>query len=182
MSDYRVHIALFLIPMYAIIIFNIVAFIMVTRVLITQAIQKKKRTLNAERKDDIEAVLRVMLGIFSIVILFGLFWLLGVLSVSDAAVYFQWPFIILNSSQGIILFILIGCWNARKEWKEFFLRPAKVIKGSSVPLRSKDATTSRSSETRFSALPTDSRGRAVSHDFSSKELESEIKIPGDVKV
>lgn len=70
--------------------------------------------------------------------MFGLFWLLGAASVKQAAVFFTWPFILLNLAQGIILFIYIVLISARKEWKDFlFPNNKRKDKFSSTSKKSK---------------------------------------------
>lgn len=91
------------------IIFNTVAFILVIRVILL----KQKRP----QKEVAFAMVKRIVVIFCLMSMFGLFWLLGAASVYQAAVFFEWPFIILNVAQGIIFFVYIVIIDARKEWR-----------------------------------------------------------------
>ena len=125
MSDIRTHIPLFLIPIYSVIIFNIVAFALVIKVFISQ---RKKR----KSQKDMSSHMKTVASIFSVMIVYGIFWMTGVLNVRQAAVYFQWPFLILNVLQGVLIFILIGFFNTYKEWMALLsVRMKKEIKTGS---------------------------------------------------
>lgn len=70
---------------------------------------------------------------------------------SKAATYFQWPFIILNVSQGVIIFVLLGIVNSHAEWKNLFLwKKKKLTKSgcSNTHQRSKGTPLSNSSGTK----------------------------------
>ena len=116
------HIPLFLAPLYCIIFFNIIAFVMVIRVLI---LQKRKRARKSKKEANLSSHLRTIASIFSIMIVYGIFWLTGVFSVAEAAVFFMWPFLLLNVSQGIIIFLLIGIFNTYNEWRSILCKAKK---------------------------------------------------------
>lgn len=184
-SDPKVHVPLFLIPLYAIIFFNIVAFVLVIRVLVVQSMQKQKRTQGPNRESDVKAGIRVAISMVSVTMLFGLFWLLGVFSVSKAAAYFEWPFIVLNTSQGIIIFLFLGVLNSHKEWKSLFVRKKKR-RYSSNPQHIKGMPNSKVSgtkETGFSnVILSDSslmRGNITEFTTIKEQRESIIKFSDD---
>ena len=90
---------------------------MVTVVLVKHT-RKKLAKDNKKRKDVIQGTVKAMISIVSVMVMFGLSWFFGALSISDGAIFFQWPFIIFNTSQGFILFLfscVIGK-DARDEW------------------------------------------------------------------
>lgn len=109
MSDIRFQYGLFLAPILAVIVFNTIVLVLVTRVLIKH---KKKK------KDD-GSTLKTLISIVSIMVMYGLSWSFAIFSVSDAAVVFQWLFLVFNTLQGFCLF-LIHCViskDGREEWK-----------------------------------------------------------------
>ena len=113
-SDRRIHYGLFLIPLYLVIIFNTITFILVIRVIF------QKRSKMPEKKTG-RSTVKIIVVIFCLMSMFGLFWLLGAASVSQAAVFFEWLFIFLNIAQGTVLFVYIVLISAHKEWKNMLL-------------------------------------------------------------
>ena len=115
-----------------------IVFILVSRVLI----KHNKRNIDRakeERKTKkvVTATVKTLISIISIMIMFGLSWLFGALSVSGAALVFQWLFVIFNTSQGFLLFIffcIIG-QDAREEWKKLLTcyRYEGPKKGTATP-------------------------------------------------
>lgn len=111
MSDPKVHYPIFLVPLYIIIIFNLITFVIVLRIVV---IQHKKRLQRSTA-----STIKTIVALFSVMCLFGIFWLFGIFSVYEAAIFFQWPFIIFKSSQGIVLFVFFGIIDGYVQWKEF---------------------------------------------------------------
>lgn len=93
------------------VIFNTIVFMLVTRVIF-----KHKRT-NQKNQRDMKSVIKTVISIFSLMSVFGIFWLLGAANVYQAAVFVQWPFILLNVSQGIILFVFFVVIDAHNQWR-----------------------------------------------------------------
>ena len=115
-SDTRIQYGIFLAPLFLIILFNLVIFVMVARVLIKHSRKNKHK----ESKKNIVNTVKTLIGIVSIMLTYGLSWLFGALSVDQAAVVFQWLFVIFSTSQGFMLFIffcVIGK-DAREEWRK----------------------------------------------------------------
>lgn len=137
-SDNRLLYGIFLAPLFAIIIFNTIVFILVSRVLLKHSkknIDRAKEERNT--KKVVAATAKTLISIISIMIMFGLSWVFGALSVSVAAVVFQWFFVIFNTSQGFLLFIffcVIG-QDAREEWKKLLscYRYQGPRKGTATP-------------------------------------------------
>ena len=98
-------------------LFNVVVFVMVTVVLVKHT--RKKLTKDSSKKKEVtQGTIKAIISIFSVMLMFGLSWLFGALSISDGAIFFQWPFVIFNTLQGFFLFIffcVIGN-DARDEW------------------------------------------------------------------
>lgn len=93
---------------------------LVVRVLIKHS---KREIWRAKDDKDTKKVvigtIKTLLGIVCVMFMFGLSWLFGALSISGAAVVFQWLFVIFSTSQGFVLFIffcVVGR-DAREEWK-----------------------------------------------------------------
>ena len=95
-------------------LFNIVVFVMVTVVLIKHT--KKKLSKDGTKKA--QGTVKAIISVFSVMVMFGLSWLFGALSIDDGATFFQWPFVILNTLQGFLLFIFFCVLgkDARDEW------------------------------------------------------------------
>lgn len=108
--DIRVHYGLFLVPLFVIIIFNTISFVLVIRVIM------KHRKTHQKKKSDRSQYIKTIVIVFCLMSMFGLFWILGAASVQQASIFFEWPFIVLNTSQGILLFIFVALINAREEW------------------------------------------------------------------
>lgn len=94
---------------------------MVTVVLVKHT-RKKLAKDNKKKKEVIQGTIKAIISIVSVMVMFGLSWLFGALSISDGAIFFQWPFVIFNTLQGFILFLfscVIGK-DARDEWIALF--------------------------------------------------------------
>ena len=120
-GDTRVRWGIFLAPLFTVIIFNVIVFILVTRVIIEQG----KRTLSKTKGDNdtkrvVYVTLKTMLGIVSVMLMFGLSWLFGALSIDKGASVFQWLFIIFSTLQGFCLFVFfcIIAKDGREEWQK----------------------------------------------------------------
>ena len=93
-------------------------FVLVGRVLIKHGKRSIDRAKD-DRKKMVKNTLKTLLSIISVMLMFGLTWLFGALSISGAAYVFQWLFILCATTQGFILFVffcIIGS-DAREEWK-----------------------------------------------------------------
>ncbi|SMN12381.1 hypothetical protein SPBRAN_827 [uncultured Candidatus Thioglobus sp.] len=115
-----------------------IVFILVSRVLLKHSkrnIDRAKEERNT--KKVVAATAKTLISIISIMIMFGLSWLFGALSVSGAATVFQWLFVLFNTTQGFWLFIffcIIG-QDAREEWKKLLscYRYEGPKKGTATP-------------------------------------------------
>lgn len=120
-SDNRIRYGTFLAPLFAIIVFNSIIFVLVARVLVKHSKRNIDRAKDERNNRKVAiATLKTLISIVSVMLMFGLSWLFGALSVSQAAVVFQWLFIIFNTMQGFWLFVffcVIGT-DAREEWKK----------------------------------------------------------------
>ena len=90
---------------------------MVTFVLVRHT-RKKLAKDNKKKHEVTQGTIKAIISIFSVMLMFGLSWLFGALSISDGAIFFQWPFVIFNTLQGFLQFLLtcvIGK-DARDEW------------------------------------------------------------------
>jgi len=174
MSNIETHVPLFLIPIYAIITFNGIAFVLVIRVLIKQKNKRKSRC-----ESDISSHIKTMASIVSIMVVYGIFWLTGVLNVREAAIYFQWPFLILNVFQGVLIFLLIGIFNTYKEWIALFsARMKKEIKTASLQHQRFNGYQSKSDSTKETSYACTSGVKSegdstFTRNFMEKESESE---------
>lgn len=106
-----------------VLLFNAVIFVMVAVVLIKHVMGDVKRGGKPEKKKVAKATIKSIVGLVSVMTLFGLSWLFGALNVGKASIVFQWFFVLLNAFQGFFLFIffcIIGK-DARDEWKDLFM-------------------------------------------------------------
>ena len=164
----------FLAPIFALILFNIVIFILSVRVLVTHTIKKKKSA---------KATIKTMISIVGIMVMFGLTWLFGALTVREASTAFQYLFVIFNGFQGFFFFIfncliskdgrefwtyvIISCCGLRNCTKYSSLS-SKL--GTSHPKR-------RTGSTPLGASNPNYRSRCMSGSgFSSSELQSESNM------
>lgn len=98
-----------------------VVFILVTRVLIKHSKRTASRAKgDKDTKKVVIGTVKTLISIISVMLMFGLSWLFGALSIAEAAIVFQWLFVIFSTTQGFMLFIffcVIGN-DAREEWKK----------------------------------------------------------------
>ena len=116
--DNRIRYGIFLVPLFSIIAFNVVIFVMVARVLIIHSMKKAAKVKDDQGKTA--NTVKILISIISVMVIFGLSWLFGALSVDKAAIVFQWFFVLFSTSQGFLLFIFfcIISNDARQEWKK----------------------------------------------------------------
>ena len=116
----------FLGPILAILLFNSVIFALVIRVLILHSL-KKQHGKKMDKKNA-ENVKRLLISIFGIMFLFGLTWVFGALTISDASTAFQFLFAIFNSLQGFFIFVFFCVLGkeARELWLQFLCRGRKI--------------------------------------------------------
>ena len=119
-SDPAVFFGAFLGPIFAILIINVVIFVLVTRVIIRHTRSKLDRANEQMKK---RTAIRLIIGIAGIMLLFGLTWLFGALTVTGfgsatASTAFQVLFVICNAFQGFFIFLFFCVFNkdARDLW------------------------------------------------------------------
>ena len=93
----------FLGPIFAILLFNIIIFIVVLTVLIKHTRNKLGETTND--KKQIKTNIRLTISLFGVMVLFGLTWVLGAFTISEASLTFQILFAVFNSLQGFFIFV-----------------------------------------------------------------------------
>ena len=86
-------------PILLILAFNTVVFIVVMVVIIKHTV---KRSIDHTKKID---SIQLMINIVIVIVLFGLTWIFGALTINKAAQTFQIVFTILSSFQGFLIFI-----------------------------------------------------------------------------
>ncbi len=120
--DIRLLYGIFLAPIVFVLLFNTLMFIIITRVLIKHSKKKLvnlKNEKDKEQKKRAKGIFKTLLSIVSVMIMFGLSWFFGALSIGEGAIVFQWLFVIFNTTQGFMLFLffcVIGS-DVRDEWK-----------------------------------------------------------------
>ncbi len=109
-----------MVPLFSVIIFNTVVFFLVARVLLKHSKRKIVAAKEKSQSKVASSTIKTLISIVSVMLMFGMSWLFGALSVDQAAPVFQWFFVIFSTSQGFLLFIffcVIGK-DAREEWKK----------------------------------------------------------------
>lgn len=106
----------FLAPVLLILLGNFIAFVLIIR-----SLGKSGTNVNAGRKTS--GITQARRGI-AILMVLGLTWLFGVLAIRDAKLYFQYLFCIVNSLQGLLVFIFYCVLqkDTRKKWKSLCSR------------------------------------------------------------
>lgn len=102
-GDVRVFFGAFLGPIFAVLLFNLVMYIIVIVVLIRHSRNKLGKTVTD--KQQRRMYIRLALSLFGVMILFGLTWVIGAFTISEASIVFQFLFAIFNSLQGFFIFI-----------------------------------------------------------------------------
>lgn len=147
-SDPRVLGGVFLAPLFAMVLFNTIVFVMVTVVLVKHT-RKKLAKDSIKRKEVTQGTIKAIISVISVMFMFGVSWLFGALSVDRAAAFFQWPFVILNTMQGFVLFVffcvvgkdardewinLLTCYRRKKKQKHSMATPSRASQGTKSTL------------------------------------------------
>ena len=115
-GDRNVLLGTFIVPMAITILFNAIAFIVGVRILIKSARQKVVKGIS---KKNARATVELVVGICVIMVLFGLGWIFGILTINEASKVFQYFFVIFNVFQGFYFFIFICLFG--KDGRNFWL-------------------------------------------------------------
>jgi hypothetical protein len=117
-GDARVFFVAFLGPIFAVLLFNLIIYIIVIVVLIKHSRNKLGKAMNdkKQRKSNI----RLAVSLLGVMILFGLTWVLGAFTISEASLTFQFLFAVFNSLQGFFIFIFFCVLSpeVRQLWLE----------------------------------------------------------------
>ena len=106
----------FLVPIALVIILNTIVFVIAIRVVI----KSRKRTIT--KGNHVCGTIKLMTGIAGLMVMFGMTWLFGVLTIRGLSTAFQYLFIIFNAFQGVYFFAficIIGS-DGREFWIETF--------------------------------------------------------------
>lgn len=173
-SDTIVFFVTFLAPIFALLLFNVVMFILAVRVLVIHSMKKKT---------SVKSTIKTMISIVGIMVMFGLTWLFGALTVREASTAFQYLFVIFNGFQGFFFFIF-NCLIS-KDGREFWtnaivtccgLRNCTKYSSLSSKLSSSHGKR-RTGSTSLGASNPNYRSRCMSGSgFSSSELQSESSM------
>lgn len=118
-SDKGVFFGLFLVPVALTIIFNIIMFILGVRVLI-KSNSRKQQVIQGNNRKSARNTMKLIVGICGLMILFGLGWTFGILTINIASKAFQYLFVIFNVFQGFYFFIFICLLG--KDGRNFWIR------------------------------------------------------------
>ena len=174
----------FLVPIFAVMLFNIVVFIWVIVILV-----RHTRGTAARKKEAVsnKTIIRLMISISGVMFLFGLTWLFAILtfSVTGLREAFQILFTVFNSFQGFFIFLFFCVFNkeAVESWKELVScgkYKSKVLHPSQVKLSSTAVTKkAKQSKTGSTGLTLSSGGKYTS-EASRSDYESATLMKGNV--
>lgn len=156
-------------------IFNVIIFILVTKVLLTHRKKQIERTKGEkDNKKVVIGTVKTLLGIVSIMVTFGLSWLFGALSISEAAMVFQWLFVIFSTTQGLVMFIFfcVIAKDARKQWKQLLTCYRYEAKTSVASSSRYSSSVSKSKLTKDTSITS----RKNSSFSGNSDLESSVKV------
>ena len=120
----------FLLPILIIIFFNSVIFVMVIKVLIKHS----RKVYASKDKRKIDGVKKLFISTFGIMFIFGMSWVFGALTISEASETFQYLFTIFTSLQGffIFLFFCVLGREARELWTQLLCRGCQLPRFTST--------------------------------------------------
>ena len=123
-------------PIFVVFAFNFIIFVLGVRVLVTQSRKKKS---------SVKSAIKTMISIVGLMVIFGLTWLFGALTVREASTAFQYLFVIFNGFQGFFFFVVICLIG--KDGREFW----SYVITNSLRRKSKKSFTSSTSNPREKA-------------------------------
>ena len=158
------------------------------RVLINHSKRKAGKEKDHLQNKKANNTLKTLISVISVMLMFGLSWIFGALSVSGAAHVFQWLFVISVTSQGFLLFVffcVIGK-DSREEWKKLltcyrYQGVKKRATHSSVASKSKRSTNRNTGSTFVSGKGVASATvrRAMTSTYQSEFTTSEAPLEMD---
>lgn len=112
----------FLGPIFVILLFNLVIFVTVVIVIIKH---RRKSLGRKAEKNKYKGTIRLFVGIVGLSVLFGLGWLFGAFTISEASTTFQVLFVVSNAFQGFyfFLFFCVLSKEVRDAWLEVLRHP-----------------------------------------------------------
>ena len=129
--------------------------------------------MGAKDSKKYKATFKTLISIASVMLMFGLSWVFGALTISAASEAFQWLFVIFNAFQGFFLFVffcIIG-QDAREEWIRF-LTCGKYTKVKIVGYGTTSQTGERRESGAFSRQRVTGSTYMASHSRSNTMLRS----------
>ena len=169
----------FLAPIFAILIFNAVIFIVVIYIYVLLKRTKRNVSKIIKKKQGYQkTTLQLLIGITGVMFLFGLTWVFGALTISDASLVFQIFFVIFNAFQGffIFLFFCVFSREARELWKETLScgrYKSKLLHSSQARFTPSSGATKKPKNTLSSNLLATTLPKSVTSEATSPEKEEE---------
>ena len=167
----------FFAPIFAILFFNSVIFAVVVYILLLKHVKKNISKIVKKGQGDKKTTLRLLISITGVMFLFGLTWLSGALTISDASLVFQIIFVIFNAFQGffIFFFFCVLSREARELWKETLScgrYKSKLLHSShSRSTPSNSATKKPNNIANNNLLATSTLPKSVTSETTSESLE-----------
>ena len=116
-SDVRLLIGVFLVPIVAVLFFNLAMSAAAIRIIFKQNI---KKYIQGGEKNIKNLVFKSIISITWLIILFGLGWIFGVLTIQEASTAFKYLFVIFNGFQGLYFFVFTCL--LQKEARHFWVK------------------------------------------------------------
>ena len=114
-SDMRVLIGVMLAPMGVVMIFSIIMVVLAFRLVVQQ---NRKKFFQGGEKYRVKLTIKSIVSLVWLIVLFGVCWLFGLMTVREASTVFQYLFVLCNAFQGFYFFLFV-CLN-QKEARDFW--------------------------------------------------------------
>ena len=165
----------FLAPIFTILIFNAVIFVVVIYILVKHAKRNISQAVKKEQGDK-KITIRLLISVTGVMFLFGLTWVFGALTISDASLVFQIFFVFFNAFQGffIFLFFCVFSREARELWKETLScgrYKSKLLHSSQARFTPSSGVTKKPKNTLSSNLLATTLPKSVTSEATSESLE-----------
>ena len=182
-----------------VILFNCTVFIIIITVLVRHKQRNKITGLKTSKTKERQSTIRLMISIAGIMLLYGLTWIFGALTIDKASLSFQVLFVVFNSLQGffIFLFFCVLGRDGRELWLEFLscghyksshLHPLSIVTSSAEKrpnhfMLVSDNTSATPAPVLEKIVTSEAGGGTymVNYvEFSNKSIDNELTVTTDV--
>ncbi|XP_065915770.1 adhesion G-protein coupled receptor D1-like [Dysidea avara] len=163
----------FVAPMLVIILVNVLFLCLAIR-----AVYKSKaNSLSTEDTTNVEVVKTVLRATLILLPLLGITWVIGILAVNEESIVFAWIFTVLNSLQGVFIFVLHVLRNGKikDKIKSYFGKRSKyTISSTATSTTTRDGTlkSKKASSMKAKASTDVELGSISKHSLDDSKVES----------